>query len=97
MLDSLYNGPFLRHTGVINYESILFFKGHRMKKGIHPEIHEITAHCVCGNTFQTRSTVKDIAMTLCSQCHQYYTGAQKLVDTAGQIDKFNKRFKKGKA
>jgi len=53
-----------------------------MKKGIHPEIHEITAHCVCGNTFQTRSTVKDIAMTLCSQCHPYYTGAQKLVDTA---------------
>lgn len=68
-----------------------------MKKGIHPELHDVTAHCVCGNTFQTRSTRNEIAMTLCSQCHPFYTGDQKLVDTAGQIEKFNKKFKKGKA
>ena len=67
-----------------------------MKRDIHPELHEITAHCVCGNTFETRSTVTDIAMTLCSKCHPFYTGDQKLVDTAGQIEKFKKKYK-GKA
>lgn len=67
-----------------------------MKKETHPELHEIIAHCACGSTFKTRSTSKDIAMTLCSKCHPFYTGAQKLVDTAGQIEKFKKKFK-GKA
>ena len=67
-----------------------------MKKGIHPELHEINVRCVCGNSFETRSTTKDIAMTLCSQCHPFYTGEQILVDTAGQIEKFKKKFK-GKA
>lgn len=65
-----------------------------MKKDIHPELHEISAHCACGNTFKTRSTAKDIAVTLCSQCHPFYTGDQKFVDTAGQIEKFNKKYKK---
>lgn len=64
-----------------------------MKKGIHPELHEVTAHCACGGLFKTRSTKQDISMTLCSQCHPLYTGEQKLVDTAGQIEKFRKRFK----
>lgn len=64
-----------------------------MKKNIHPELHEVTAHCACGNTIKTRSTDSDIAMTLCSRCHPFYTGAQKLVDTAGQIEKFKKKFK----
>lgn len=67
-----------------------------MKKGIHPELHEVLAHCACGSTFRTRSTKQDISMTLCSRCHPLYTGEQKLVDTAGQIEKFKKRFK-GKA
>lgn len=65
-----------------------------MKKNIHPELHEITAHCACGNKFKTRSTNQEIAVTLCSECHPFYTGAQKFVDTAGQIEKFNKKFKK---
>ena len=64
-----------------------------MKKEIHPELHEITAHCACGKTFKTRSTAQDIAVTMCSQCHQFYTGAQKYVDTAGQIEKFQKKYK----
>lgn len=67
-----------------------------MKKAIHPELYEITAHCACGNIFKTRSTAKDIAMTLCSACHPFYTGDQKLIDTAGQIEKFKRKFK-GKA
>ncbi len=64
-----------------------------MKKAIHPELHEITARCACGNAFQTRSTSSEIAVTLCSQCHPFFTGDQKMVDTAGQIEKFKKKFK----
>ena len=64
-----------------------------MKKDIHPELHEVMAHCACGHTFKTRSTAPDIAVTLCSQCHPFYTGAQKFVDTAGQIEKFKKKYK----
>jgi large subunit ribosomal protein L31 len=65
-----------------------------MKAGIHPEMHEVTARCACGNAFQTRSTKKDISITLCSKCHPFYTGDQRLVDTAGQIDKFKKKYSK---
>ncbi|MBT3455571.1 50S ribosomal protein L31 [bacterium] len=65
-----------------------------MKKDIHPELFEVTAHCVCGNTFATRSTTKEMKMSICSQCHPFYTGKQKFVDTAGRIEKFEKRYKK---
>lgn len=65
-----------------------------MKKDIHPELYEVMAHCACGNEFQTRSTVKEIKVTLCSACHPFYTGAQKFVDTAGRIEKFKKRYEK---
>ena len=67
-----------------------------MKKDIHPELHEVTARCACGHAFKTRSTVTEINMTLCSNCHPFYTGAQKLVDTAGRIEKFEKKFAKKK-
>jgi large subunit ribosomal protein L31 len=64
-----------------------------MKKNIHPAYAEITATCSCGNSITTRSTVgKDIHIDICSACHPFYTGQQKIVDTAGRIDKFNKRF-----
>lgn len=65
-----------------------------MKKGIHPELHEVTAYCACGNTFNTRSTSTDVKSTICSSCHPFFTGEQKLVDTAGRIDKFKKKFGK---
>lgn len=65
-----------------------------MKTNIHPELHEVNARCACGHAFQTRSTAKDIRVTLCSNCHPFYTGAQKFVDTAGRIEKFNKKFNK---
>jgi len=65
-----------------------------MKKGLHPELHELTVHCACGASFKTRSTASDIHVTLCSQCHPFYTGDQKFVDTAGRIEKFEKRYKK---
>jgi large subunit ribosomal protein L31 len=63
-----------------------------MKKGIHPELFTVKARCACGNYIETRSTVPDIAVTLCGACHPFYTGAQKYVDTAGRIEKFQKKF-----
>ncbi len=67
-----------------------------MKKEIHPELHEITVRCACGNAFQTRSTLNELTLTICSHCHPFYTGAQKFVDTAGRIEKFEKRYSKKK-
>lgn len=64
-----------------------------MKKDIHPEIFEITAHCACGNEFKTTSTKKQLRVTICSQCHPFFTGAQKFVDTEGRIEKFKKKYK----
>ncbi len=64
-----------------------------MKADIHPKYEEITARCSCGNEIKTRSTAcEDIHLDVCSQCHPFYTGKQKLVDTAGRIDRFNRRF-----
>ncbi|BDY06785.1 50S ribosomal protein L31 [Ferrimonas sp. YFM] len=64
-----------------------------MKQGIHPEYNEITANCSCGNVIKTRSTVgKDLHLDVCSECHPFYTGKQKVLDTGGRVDKFKKRF-----
>jgi len=64
-----------------------------MKQGIHPDYHEITVHCACGHQFQTRSTRKgDLHVEICSDCHPFFTGKQKLIDTAGRVDRFNKRY-----
>ena len=64
-----------------------------MKSGIHPDYHEINVTCSCGNTFKTRSTVgKDLSVDVCSSCHPFYTGKQKILDTAGRVDKFRKKY-----
>ena len=63
-----------------------------MKKDIHPKYEETTVTCACGNVINTRSTAKDIKVEICSQCHPFFTGKQKLVDTAGRIDRFKKRY-----
>ena len=63
-----------------------------MKEGIHPKFEETTAKCACGETFTTYSTTKNISVEICSKCHPFYTGKQKLVDTGGRVDKFNKRY-----
>ena len=66
-----------------------------MKQGIHPEYNEIKVHCACGHEFTTRSTRKDdLHVEICSECHPFFTGKQKLVDTAGRVDRFNKRYGK---
>jgi large subunit ribosomal protein L31 len=70
-------------------------KKKEMKQGIHPEYKEINVQCACGHQFKTRSTRKDdLHVEICSECHPFFTGKQKLVDTAGRVDRFNKRYGK---
>jgi large subunit ribosomal protein L31 len=69
-----------------------------MKPEIHPKYTKVTANCAnCGNAFETRSTRHSIKVDICSNCHPYYTGKQVLVDTAGRVERFNKRFAKSSA
>jgi large subunit ribosomal protein L31 len=63
-----------------------------MKPAIHPEYHEVTVHCACGATWKTRSTRKDLHLEICSNCHPFFTGRQKLVDTEGRVERFTKKF-----
>ena len=67
-----------------------------MKAAIHPEYKEITVSCTCGNTFRTSSTLgHDLQVEVCSNCHPFYTGKQKIVDTAGRVDKFRRKYGSG--
>ena len=63
-----------------------------MKAKIHPKYVEATIKCACGNVIKTRSTVKDIAVEICSSCHPFFTGKQKLVDTAGRVERFRRKY-----
>ena len=70
-------------------------EGVKMKPAIHPNYNEITVTCACGANFKTRSTRKDdLHIEICSECHPFFTGKQKLIDTAGRVDRFNKRYGK---
>ena len=68
-----------------------------MKEGIHPKYEKATIVCACGHTVETRSTVAAIHVEICSACHPFFTGKQKLVDTAGRVERFNRRYGKGGA
>ena len=63
-----------------------------MKADIHPDYMLTTVHCSCGSTFQTRSTKPELKVEICSQCHPFYTGKQKLVDTGGRVERFEKKY-----
>jgi len=65
-----------------------------MKEGIHPKYETATVRCACGSTFETRSTRPEIKVEICSSCHGFFTGKQKLVDTAGMVEKFERRYGK---
>jgi len=65
-----------------------------MKAGIHPEYHEVEVHCACGNTFTTHSTKAELRLEICNACHPFFTGKQKLIDTAGMVEKFERRYGK---
>lgn len=63
-----------------------------MKKGIHPDYVEATVTCACGETFKTRSTKPELRVEICSMCHPFYTGTQKIVDTEGRVERFRQRY-----
>jgi large subunit ribosomal protein L31 len=63
-----------------------------VKPGIHPKYHEVEVRCACGNTFRTRSTKPDLHLEICNNCHPFFTGRQKLIDTEGRVERFTKRF-----
>ena len=65
-----------------------------MKPNIQPELHEVLVHCACGVTWNTRSTRKELRIEICSQCHPFFTGKQKLVDSAGRVERVRKRYEK---
>ncbi|MBW7996952.1 MAG: 50S ribosomal protein L31 [Candidatus Glassbacteria bacterium] len=67
-----------------------------MKKDLHPEYKKCVVTCACGNSFETHSTVEKMHLDICSQCHPFYTGKQKLVDTAGRVEKYMRKFEKTK-
>jgi large subunit ribosomal protein L31 len=64
-----------------------------MKAGIHPEYETVTVHCACGATWTTRSTKKELKLEICSSCHPFFTGKQKLIDSAGRVERFNRKYK----
>ena len=65
-----------------------------MKAAIHPEYHAATVKCACGNSFETRSTASEIHTDICNQCHPFFTGKQKLIDTAGRVERFRQKYGK---
>lgn len=67
-----------------------------MKKEIHPNYRIATVTCSCGNTFQTKTTVGDLKVEICSKCHPFFTGTQKLIDSAGRVEKYYRRYGKSK-
>lgn len=68
-----------------------------MKKGIHPVYNLATVSCACGHSFKVRSTKRELRLEICSECHPFFTGKQKLIDTAGRVEKFRQRYSKGAA
>jgi large subunit ribosomal protein L31 len=63
-----------------------------VKEGIHPQYNEVDVRCACGNTFKTRSTKPELHLEICSACHPFFTGRQKLIDTEGRVDRFTKKY-----
>ena len=66
-----------------------------MKSGIHPKYEKVTVKCACGNTFESKSTKDNLQVEICSVCHPFFTGKEKLMDTAGRVEKFRKRYNLG--
>ncbi len=94
----LRNAIYLATRDMRRYTARLFSRGHlqpnrTMKAGIHPEYKETNVTCSCGNAFVTRSTLgHDLQIEVCSNCHPFYTGKQKILDTGGRVDKFRKKY-----
>lgn len=89
MLCILYKNVFID-----TIKQYYYYRKFFMKSGIHPTVYDVSVYCTCGNSFTASSTKSELRVTLCSQCHPFYTGAQKFVDTAGRIEKFQNKYKK---
>jgi large subunit ribosomal protein L31 len=74
------------------YTSLFRLKEKAVKEGIHPNYKEVEARCACGNTFKTRSTKPELHLEICSACHPFFTGRQKLIDTEGRVERFTKKY-----
>ncbi len=83
-------GPFPRAPGPFHFGNVEL----DMKQGIHPDYKPATVICACGNRFETMSTQEEVHVEICSVCHPFYTGKQRLVDTAGRVDRFKKKYGK---
>lgn len=79
---------------VVREEDKLVIEDSKVKPGIHPEYHEVEIKCACGATYKTRSTRKQISLDICAACHPFFTGKQKLVDTAGRVERFRRKYAK---
>ena len=77
---------------IVHNQDSLRLRRKNMKSGIHPNYQQTTIRCACGAIIETGSTKKDITVEICSKCHPFYTGKQKLIDTSGRVDKFNKKY-----
>lgn len=92
-----YMAPCVLATRQLNFLSFQFVPMRsKVKSGIHPEYATATVKCACGATWQTRSTVGELHLDICSNCHPFYTGKQKLVDTAGRVERFRQKYAGGK-
>jgi len=69
-----------------------YLKGKKMRKGIHPDYKECSVTCACGNTFDIRSNKEKMTIDICNECHPFFTGSEKIVDAAGRVDKFKKKY-----
>jgi len=72
--------------------AVLYARRNEVKPGIHPKYEDVTVHCACGASWTTRSTKKELSIEICSHCHPFYTGKQKLVDTAGRVERFQRKY-----
>jgi large subunit ribosomal protein L31 len=68
-----------------------------VKNDIHPQLHKVTAVCACGNTFEVHSTKDELRLEICGECHPFFTGKQKLIDTAGRVERFRQRYGQSKS
>ncbi len=84
------------YTGSLSVHQVFFRTGKTMKQGIHPDYMDTAVNCGCGHSFTTRSTVEKLTVEICSACHPFYTGQMKYVDSAGRVEKFQKKYNWGK-
>ena len=77
--------------------AVLSGPGSTMKAGIHPDYHVVAVHCACGATWTTRSTKKELRLEICSNCHPFFTGKQRILDAAGRVERFNRKYGKKEA